>query len=342
MAFDVERARIGRRGLLAGGGALGLAGALAACGGSESDAEATEESGPWSFTDDRPEEVELDAVPADIVAYTGMAAALHDFGITVPAVFGPTTLEDGSPTGQAGNLPVGELEIIGNTYGEFDLKDYAEFGPELVLTHFYDNPEDLWYILPDIAEEVTGLAPVVALCANDGQNTLPQVIERHAALAASLGADLESDTVTAAKERFDAAVSALTEAAAANPVKVLCCSAYPETFYASNPGNSNDTRFYTELGVDFVVPDNLDEGDYFESLSWENADKYQADLLFLDARELSIQPEGLTEFPTWNALPAVQAGQILGWNSEPIYSYEHAAASIEALAEAIAGAEKVV
>src|SRR5690606_39551044 len=107
MAFDVDSVKLARRGLLAGGGALGLTGLLAACGSGEDgdDAEAAS-GGSWSFTDDTGATVELDQVPDKIAAFTGLAAALHDFGITPKAVFGPTVNQDGSPTSQAGNLPV--------------------------------------------------------------------------------------------------------------------------------------------------------------------------------------------------------------------------------------------
>ena len=343
MAFDVDSVKLARRGLLAGGGALGLTGVLAACGaGSDDEDPGSEESTePWSFTDDAGETVELDGTPTAIVAYTGMAAALHDFGITPAAVFGPTTNEDGSPTTQAGDLPVDELEIIGNAYGEFDTEAYAGIGPQVLMTHFYYDPAAMWYVPEEQAEEILSLAPTVLLNADDGENTLDDVIGRHAELAESLGADLESETNTANKERYDAAVEALRAAAAANPVKVLACSAAAETFYASNPASGNDLRFFTELGVQFITPDNLDAatGNYYEILSWENADKYAADLLFLDARPQALQPEGLTDFPTWNALAAVQEGQIAGWNAEPLYSYGLSAASIEALAEAITNAK---
>lgn len=344
MAFDADSLKLARRGFLAGGGALGLTGALAACGaGDEDDSSGNEEvpEGPWSFTDDTGETVDLDAAPSSIVAYTGMAAALHEFGIEVAGVFGPTTDGDGNPTTQAGNLPVDRLEIIGNAYGEFDTEAYASLIPEVLMTHYYLDPAAMWYVPEESADEVKELAPVVLLSADDGQNTLEDVIGRHAELAESLGADLESEENAANRERFDAAVEALRTAAADNPVKVLACSAGPETFWASNPQSGNDMRFFLELGVDFVVPDNLDEGNYYESLSWENADKYAADLLFLDARPQALQPEALTDFPTWNALPAVQEGQIVGWDAEPLYAYGLSAASIEALAEAIANAQKL-
>lgn len=346
MAFDADSVKIGRRGLLAGGGALGLTGALAACGGDADEADdQAEGSGPWSFEDDQPVKVDLDDRPTKIVAYTGMAAALYDFGVEVPAVFGPTTNQDGTPTTQAGNLPVDELEVFGNVWGEFDVDAYATWGPEVLLTHFYIDPASLWYVPEASAEDIKSLAPVIALSANDEalSNTLDTVIGRHAALAASLGADLGSDANTAAKERYDAAVESLRAAAADNPVKVLACAAAAETFYASSPNMGNDTRFFLELGVDLIVPDDLDAetGAYFEFLSWENVDKYDADLLLLDNRVQSLQPDQLTEFPTWNALPAVQEGQIVGWEAEPMYSYGLAAGSIEALAAAITNAKKL-
>ncbi|SDE24695.1 ABC transporter substrate-binding protein [Glycomyces harbinensis] len=346
MAFDADSVKIGRRGLLAGGGALGVTGALAACGGGEDESGSGDEStGPWEFTDDRGETAELENRPTKIVAFTGMAAALYDFGVEVPAVFGPTTNEDGSATTQAGDLPVDDLEVFGNVYGEFDVEAYAAYGPEVIMSHYYIDPAALWYVPEASASDITSLAPVVALSANDEAlaNTLDQVIGRHAELAASLGADLESDDNVASKERYDAAVEALRTAAAANPVRVLACAAAADTFYASSPNMGNDTRFFMELGVDIIVPDALDAatGSYFEFLSWENADKYDADLLLLDNRVQSLQPDQLTEYPTWNALPAVQEGQIVGWEAEPMYSYGLAAASIEALAEAITNAKKL-
>jgi iron complex transport system substrate-binding protein len=344
MAFDADSVKFGRRGLLAGGGALGLTGVLTACGAGDDGSDGgSENAEPWSFTDDQPATVELDHVPTKIVAFTGMAAALYDFGIEVPAVFGPTTNEDGSATSQAGNLPVADLEVFGNVFGEFDVEEYAAWGPEVLMTHYYYDPASLWYVPEESKAEITSLAEVTTLNVDDGANTLDDIIGRHAELAASLGADLASESNAANKERYDAAVAALQEAAAANPVTVLACSAAAETFYASNPAMGNDMRFFTELGVNFVVPDALDEasGGYYEILSWENADKYAADVLFLDSRVQALQPDALTEFPTWNALPAVQAGQICPWEAEPMYGYGLAATSIEALAEAITNAKKL-
>ncbi|WP_030160175.1 ABC transporter substrate-binding protein [Glycomyces sp. NRRL B-16210] len=344
MAFDADSVKIGRRGLLAGGGALGLTGVLAACGTDDGDDADGGSGGSWSFTDDSGATVELDAVPTKIVAFTGLAAAIHDFGITPTGVFGPTVNEDGSATTQAGNLPVGDIEIIGNSWGEFDLEAYVTLEPQIIATHFFRDPSSLWYVPEERADEITDLAEPVLLAADDGESHLGDVIERHAAFAESLGADLESEENLAAKERYDAAVAALQEAVADNPVTVLACSAAADFFWVSNPESYPDLRLFTSLGLEVIVPENPDVegGSYFENLSWENVDTYQADVLLLDSREVAIQPDALAEFPTWNALPAVQEGQIVGWNSEPTFSYAGSAPHIEALAEAISNAKKLI
>ncbi len=107
------------------------------------------------------------------------------------------------------------------------------------------------------------------------------------------------------------------------------------------PDVLTDLRYFKELGVDFVVPDQLGAGVFFENLSWENANKYQADVLFLDNRTASLQPPALAAKPTWNSLPAVAANQVVPWVYEPRYSHAGCAPLLEALAKAIQGARKL-
>jgi iron complex transport system substrate-binding protein len=99
--------------------------------------------------------------------------------------------------------------------------------------------------------------------------------------------------------------------------------------------------YYRQLGVDLVVPDKVDKGGYFQSLSWENADAYRADLIMLDDRTGTLQPNDLASKPTWSRLPAVRAGQVIPWSSEPRFSYAGAAPLLEALAKAVQNAKKV-
>lgn len=65
------------------------------------------------------------------------------------------------------------------------------------------------------------------------------------------------------------------------------------------------------------------------------------DVTSLADRSATLQPEDLTGRPTWMQLPAVKAGQIHGWPSEPIFSYAKCADRIEALTKTITAAKKV-
>jgi iron complex transport system substrate-binding protein len=124
-------------------------------------------------------------------------------------------------------------------------------------------------------------------------------------------------------------------------LRVLAASASPDTFYASNPAIGTDLMYFTELGLDIVVPDKLDTGGYFESLSWENADKYQADLILLDSRTIALQPKDLAAKPGWAALPAVKANQVTPWDTVPRFSHAGSAPLLERLADAMQSAKKV-
>ncbi|MFB6439351.1 ABC transporter substrate-binding protein [Streptomyces sp. NPDC056411] len=331
-----------RRGVLAAGGALGIGALLAACGGDKGAAGANggAKGGPWSFTDDRKQQVSLERTPQRIVAFTGTAAALHDFGIDdqIVGVFGPTKLKNGKPDPQAGDLDISKVTLIGNAYGQFNVEKYAGLRPDLLVTNMYE-PGALWFVPDDSKDKITKLAKSVALTSS--RVSLVTIIERYAELARSLGADLKAKQVTDAKTRFEQASARLRKAAKAHPVKVLACSGSADLFYASNPGINADLMYYKSLGVDLIVPDHLDKGGYFESLSWENADKYPADVLLLDNRTATLQPKDLAAKPSWAKLPAVKAGQLTPWSSEPRFSYAGAAPLIESLAEAIEKAKKV-
>ncbi|WP_406405474.1 ABC transporter substrate-binding protein [Streptomyces sp. NBC_00879] len=331
-----------RRGLLAAGSALGLGAALAACGSDDKKGgtdKAAEKSGPWSFADDRGKNVQLKAFPKNIVAFTGTAAALYDYGVKVKGVFGPTTTKDEKPDVQAGDLDVTKVEVIGNVYGEFKIEQYAALNPELLITNMWVK-DDPWYVPPQSKDKIMKLAPSVLLWA--AETTMQKALERHAELAASLGGDVKGKKAADAKARFEKAAARLRAAAKAKPdVKVLIGSGTPELFYVSVPKMSADTLYFQELGVKFVEPKPNAQG-FFEELSWENAGKYGADIIILDNRTGTLQPDALKSKPTWTQLPAVKAGQVVPRVTEPIYSYDKCAPILEDLAKAIETAKKVV
>ncbi|MDX3534963.1 ABC transporter substrate-binding protein [Streptomyces sp. MB09-01] len=334
-----------RRGFIAAGGALGLVAALAACGGTDSAKgdggkdNGAAASGPWTFKDDLGNDVSTKSKPKNIVAFTGTAAALYDYGIPVKGVFGPTKTADGKADVQAGSMDISKVEILGNVYDEFNVEKYAALQPELLVTNSWDGT--YWYVPEASKDKILKLAPAAAVKVG-GDVTLDKALERTADLAKSLGADMNAKSTVDAKARFEAAAAKVREATKANPgVKVLVGSGSADLFYVSTPDTSADLKYFKQLGVEFVTPEKLDEGGFFESLSWENAGKYKADVVLLDNRTGTLQPEELKAKATWAELPAVKAGQITPRVTEPIFSYAKCAQILEDLAKSIQNAKKV-
>ncbi|MEU0244534.1 ABC transporter substrate-binding protein [Streptomyces sp. NPDC006235] len=344
---NARTARFSRRGILAAGGALGLGALVTACGSEDStdggsDSKASAKSGPWSFKDDRGKNVQLDKVPANIVAFTGVAAALYDYGVSVKGVFGPTKTQDGKPDVQAGDMDISKVTILGNTWDQFNVEKYAALAPEVLISTMFDSAGTLWYVPEASKDKIAKLAPSVGISVYDRQLTAP--LQRMWELAESLGGDMKAAKVTEAKKRFEEASERLRKAAKAHPdIKVMAGSASQELFYVSGTNLSVDLEYFKALGVNFVEPPEKAKakgGGWFESLSWENVDKYAADVIMMDDRSSAIQPANITE-ATWKKLPAVKAGQVISRSAEPILSYDKCVPLVENLAKAIETAKKV-
>ncbi|MEU4794337.1 ABC transporter substrate-binding protein [Streptomyces sp. NPDC023327] len=341
--------QLSRRGILAAGGALGLTAVLAACGNDKKDGDTKADggaakSGPWSFKDDRGKTAERDKTPKNIVAFTGVAAALFDYGIECKGVFGPTKTGDGKPDVQAGDMDISKLTIIGNEWGQFSVEKYASLAPDVLISTMFDAKGTLWYVPEENAGKVDKLAPSVGISVYDRQMTQP--LQRILALAESLGADVKADKVAKAKKRFEDASERLRKVAKAHKdIKVLVGSASQELFYVSGSDLSADLEYFKALGVNLVEPPEKAKkasGGWFENLSWENVDQYHADIIMMDNRTSAIQPDVLDKSkPTWKKLPAVKAGQVIPRVTEPIFSYDKCAPILEDLADAIEKAKKL-
>ncbi|MFS8202529.1 ABC transporter substrate-binding protein [Streptomyces sp. CWNU-52B] len=337
-----------RRGVLAAGGALGLGAVLAACGddepksGGSADGTKAAGSGPWSFKDDRGTTAKTDRTPANIVAFTGVAAALFDYGIEVKGVFGPTRTKDGKADVQAGDMDISKLTVLGNEWGQFNIEKYAALAPDVLLSTMFDDAGTLWYVPEESKDKILKLAPSVGISVYDRQ--LPKPLERMLALAESLGADVQAAKTVQAKKDFETAAERLRAAAKARPeIKVLAGSASQDIFYVSGSNLSVDLEYFKALGVNLVEPPAKTlkaSGGWFENLSWENVDTYPADIIIMDDRTATIQPADITE-ATWKKLPAVKAGQVIARTPEPILSYDKCTPMLDNLAEAIEKAKKV-
>lgn len=313
--------------------ALAVAGALAACGGASTEAApkdgASTAAGPWEFTDDRGKKITLPQRPQRIVAQVHAAGALWDFGIRPVGVFGPQKKADGTKDTQIGNVDLAAVTSVGANFGEFNLEQYAALKPDLVVTIMYGPA--LWYVPEESLTKIEQIAPVAGIRL-DGSSAAA-AIKRFGDLAASLGADLDAPAVAQAKADFDAASQNLRQAAAAKAgLKVQVAIGQEEGYWVADPKWHGDVKYLTELGLDVVAPAKPDPAFGFEQLSWEQANRYPADLILEDARTLGLTPAQLAaKYPTWKLLPAVKANQVGSWRAETPSSYLLYAAALKEL-----------
>ncbi len=239
-------------------------------------------------------------------------------------------------------MDVTKVTVLGNAWGQFNIEKYAALAPDVLISTMFDDAGTLWYVPEESKDKILKLAPSVGISVYDRQLTEP--LQRMLELAESLGADVRSEKITSAKKRFEDAAARLRKAAKAHPdIKVLVGSASESIFYVSGTNLSIDLEYFKALGVNFIEPPESakkESGGWFENLSWENVDKYKADIIMMDNRTSAIQPADITE-ATWKQLPAVKAGQVIERDAEPILSYDKCAPLLENLAEAIENAKKV-
>jgi iron complex transport system substrate-binding protein len=291
-----------------------VTGLVAGCSGSSDvDDEATDDTGTadepgWRFTDDFGVTHELDAVPETIVAEVSMAGALWDLGIEVDATFGQRELPDGT-TDPMGLADPEAMESLGDVYGEVNTERLRLLEPDIIVVPSYEEGE-YWGVEEDLVDEVESVAPVVSITI-PGKD-LRDMADRVLDLAETLGVDPEADQVTEAVAAYEAAEADLRAAFAAKPgLTFIAASGTTEQLYIAVPSGYADLLTYQELGMDIVEPDTDEQ--YWETLSWEQIDTYESDVLLADSRGGSVEqirevvPEGALD------IPSIQADQVARW-----------------------------
>ncbi|WP_199551291.1 ABC transporter substrate-binding protein [Streptomyces sp. N35] len=337
----LNKGGLSRRGLLSAGAAFGLGAFLTACGDDKKPAASTDKGKdkPWSFKDDRGKTAKVGHTPNKIVAFVSTAAALHDYGIECVGIFGPSKPVDGKPNPQAGAMDVSKVTSLGEDWGQFNVEKYAALEPDLLISNMFPAPL-LWFVPEESTKKIEALAPTVGI--DGARRTLLDPLKRYTDLAESLGADLEAKAVKDAKARFDKAEARLREAAKQNKgLKVMAVTADKDQFYVAVPDSYCDLNYFKDLGVEIVEGKKVDEWGFWEKFSWENTEKYHADLILLDNRSQTLPAAELAKKPTWTRLPAIEADQVIPWSMEERYSYAGYAPVLEALAEAIENAKKL-
>ncbi|MFW3172112.1 ABC transporter substrate-binding protein [Geodermatophilus sp. CPCC 206100] len=324
------------------GASLTLAAVLAAAGcaddgGAQAGSGASGEGG-WEFTDDLGNTVELDAAPTRVAGLNDVVASLWNYGIEPVAAFGQTSAADDVAFD---GKDLGDLAIVGESYGQIDLEQLAAADPDVIVTSVYptdssgalDETQPLYgFESLEQQEQVARIAPVVAIAY---RGSAADVIERTVELAGSLGAD--DAVVDAAREDFEAASAALTEAAAGGVTVLPVYATVADGWWMAKAPDDPQLRLYQDLGVQFVDPGG--DGYFWQTVGWEEVPSHPSDVLLYSLR-FSMTPEEIAAQPTAALLPAVQAGQLYPWK---YIGMDHAAqaAYMQELAGYLDGARKL-
>lgn len=312
-----------RTALAAAAGIAGLAGlgrraALA----QESATPATSSGAGWSYTDVFGNTVSLPAPPARIAANLVTAAALWDLGIEPVAVFDWTA--SAYPDGDHiawGNVDPGKVANVGNIEGNLEPEALLAADPDIILTLTFDrdNPDDVTSVPPDLAEAINQIAPVLVV--TDMDSTERQ-LQRLVDLAASLGADLTDPAIVAARTAYEAKVAEF-EATAADKADLtsLFANFDPTALYVGGPQGVAELQYLQNLGLRFANADAGAAGDFWETLSPEQALLYPSDIIYNDVYSSLKTVEDLAAIDVYNRMPAVAAGQVGLWNRDFPVSY---------------------
>ncbi len=341
----LRHAPLSRRRIIAAATTLAAGAALATTGRTLGQATpaASPVAGGWSFTDAVGATVALPEPPKRIAAAINVAAALWDFGVEVPTVFGWTA--SNHPDGDHvawGRIDPDAVAVVSNVEGNVEIEPLLVAAPDLIVTWTWDkdDPANALVGLPaELAEAVAQVAPVVVLNRGDANEVELARIE---AFAASLGVDLARPDLTGARDAYEAKAAELERVVAANPgLTVLFGSFGEDMIYIASPDYVGDLGMVRGLGL-AIANEGSPAGDtYWEPLSTERALQYPSDVLYIDQYGAWTTIEELREHPTIGQHPAVKAGQAGPWPRDLPLSYEGMTAFLESIIAPLRTAQKV-
>jgi iron complex transport system substrate-binding protein len=293
--------------------------------------------GPWEWADADGETVRLDEMPTRIIAHSGAAAALMSYGISPVGIYADEPVE--TDPNLAG-LDLAGIEILGEEWGSIDVAKAATLSPDLIVADWWPAEEahsGLEEGVKEKSKELADLAPVVG--APQGESILG-LTEGYEELAVSLGADVENSQGATDKAAFEAARDEFVALMDERDLSALAVSPTADLLYVANPEYAPELLDFQEWGLDVIDPDEPDPGfPYWENLSWENADKYQPDVLLIDSRSFDDALETADAQPTWTNIRAAEEGQVIEWPAFWLHTYGHYATALEKLTDDLSGVD---
>ena len=288
----------------------------------------------WSYVAGDGKTYTAEAVPTRIIAQGEAAAALISFGIRPVGVYLNEPLKDSKALK---GIDLDGIEILGETWGQIDVERAAALKPDLIVSAYW--PVEKAYGgfeegVDEKSKKAAKLAPVVGPTIGESVQAMLDGFER---LAVSLGADVTKPEIAKSKAAFNDAKQRFSQAVAAKPGLVaMAVSPADDQLYVAVPEHSAELTDFTDWGLDVLVPRDPDPTfPYWENISWENADKYQPDLILFDDRTYDTSMAIAERQPTWKRITAVQAGAITPWPAFWISTWASYAEELARLSGAI-------
>lgn len=287
----------------------------------------------WTYTDGSGQTVTLDHVPARIIASQDAAAGLIPLGIRPVGIYVDSVVAEAKALE---GLDLTGIEIIGEAWGEVNIEKAAALKPDLIIGEWWPL-DSVWSGGGDLNTAIKAIAPITGPTQGDSIITL---IEDYEALAASLGADLSAPAVAADKMAFEASLEKFKAAVAAKPnLTALPVWAGSDALYVAATAGSSELMDFSKWGLKLISPEVADDRGYWETLSWESADKYQPDLILVDNRSATTIETAKAQ-PTWTLMKAAAAGQVTDWPAFWLRNYRAYAGALDKLTVAIEAADE--
>jgi iron complex transport system substrate-binding protein len=302
---------------------------LTACGSSSDDAEGGS-TGPWKFVDGSGKTVELESTPTRIIAHAGEAAALMAYGIRPVGIYADESVKT-DPNLEG--LDLSGIEILGEEWGVIDVEKASTLNADLIVADWWPAEKAYSGLEEGVEEEskkLAELAPVVG--AAQGKSIL-ELAQGYEKLAASLGADVDDPKFAKNKTAFEESLAKFKAAVAAKPgLTAMAVNPADDLLYVANPEYAPELLDFQEWGLSVITPDSPDPGfPYWENLSWENADKYQPDVLLIDRRGYESLIEKAATHPTWQRIRAAEKGAFVKWPAFWLHTYGDYAEALDVL-----------
>lgn len=297
-------------------------------------------AGPWEWDDADGETVKLDEVPTRIVAHSGAAAALMSYGIRPIGIYADESVKT-DPNLQG--LDLDGIEILGEEWGSIDVAKASTLNPDLIVADWWPAEKAHSGLEEGVKEKSKDLAQLADVVGAPQGESILALTEGYEELAESLGADIESSQGAKDRAAFEAARDEFSALMEEKEISALAVSPASDLLYVANPEFAPELLDFAEWGLGVIEPDAVDKDfPYWENLSWENADKYQPDVVLIDGRTFDESVKTAEDQPTWTSIRAAQEGQVIEWPAFWLHTYRDYAAALEKLTDDLSDVDVTV